>query len=67
MLKLFYEFLDVFRDVNKIDDLKIDALEDSGDGLIAKYRQVLDEVVNFKSTKKGFKTINREIASYEQT
>ena len=43
------------------------ALEDSGDGPMAKYRQVLDEAVNLKSTNRRFKTINHAVATYEQT
>ena len=43
------------------------ALEDSGDGLMAKYRQVLDEAVNLKSTNRQFETINHAVATYEQT
>ena len=43
------------------------ALEDSGDSPMAKYRQVLDEAVNLKSTNRGFKTINHAVATYEQT
>ena len=42
-------------------------LEDSGDGPMAKYRQVLHEAVNLKSTNKEFKTINHAVATYEQT
>ena len=34
---------------------------------MAKYRQVLDEAVNLKSTNRGFKTINHAVATYEQT
>ena len=43
------------------------ALEDSGDGSVAKYRQVRDEAENLKSTKRGFKTINQVVSTYEQT
>ena len=43
------------------------ALEDSGDGPMSKYRQVLHETVNLKSTNRGFKTINQAVATYEQT
>ena len=39
------------------------ALEDSGDDPMAKYRQVLDEAVNLKSTIRGFKTINHSVAT----
>ena len=34
---------------------------------MAKFRQVLDEAVNWKSTNRGFKTINHAVATYEQT
>ena len=34
---------------------------------MSKYRQVLDEAVNLKSTNRGFKTINHAVATYEQT
>ena len=43
------------------------ALEDSRDGPMAKYRQVLDKAVNLRSTNRGFKTINHAVATYEQT
>ena len=43
------------------------ALEDSGDGPMATYRQVLDGAVNLKSTNRGFNTINHVVATYEQT
>ena len=43
------------------------ALEDSEDGLMAKYRQKLDKPVNLKSTNRGFKTINQGFATCEQT
>ena len=33
------------------------ALEDSGGGPMAKYRQLLDDAENLKSTNRGFKTI----------
>ena len=42
------------------------ALEDFGDGPMAKYRQELDDAVNLKSTNRGFKTINHAVATYEQ-
>ena len=42
------------------------ALEDSGDGPMAKYRQVLDEAVNLNSTNRRFKAINHAVAAYEQ-
>ena len=41
------------------------ALGDSGDGPMAKYRQVLDEAVNLKSSNRGFKTINHAVSTYE--
>ena len=34
---------------------------------MAKYRQVLNEAVNLKSTNRGFKTINHAVATYDQT
>ena len=37
------------------------ALEDSGDGPMAKYRQVLHAAVNLKSTNRGFKTLNHAV------
>ena len=43
------------------------ALEDSGDGPMAKYRRVLHEAVKLKSTNRGFKTINHAVTPYEQT
>ena len=43
------------------------ALEESGDGPMAEYRQVLDEAVNLKSTGRGLKTVNHAVATYEQT
>ena len=42
-------------------------LVDSGYGPIANYRQVQNEVVDLKSTKRGFKTIKNAVATYEQT
>ena len=47
--------------------LNIRALEDSGDGPRAKFRQVLNLAVNLKSIDMGFKTVNHEVAFYEQT
>ena len=41
------------------------ALEHSGNGPMAKYRQVLDEAV--KSTNGGLNTSNHAVATYEQT
>ena len=43
------------------------ALEDSVDGSMPKYRQVLDEAVNLKSMNRGFKPINYAVAIFEQT
>ena len=34
---------------------------------MAMYRQILDEVVNLKSTNRGFKAINHTVATYEET
>ena len=34
---------------------------------MSKYRRVLDEAINLKSTNRGFRTINRMVATYEQT
>ena len=34
---------------------------------MARYGQVLDEVVNLKSTNRGFKTINHAFATFEPT
>ena len=42
-------------------------LEDSGDGSMAKYRKVLDEFINVISTNRGFQTVHRSVATYEQT
>ena len=59
---------------NKSDKFKFSSkglnkrvLEDSGDGPLAKYRRVLDEVINLTSTNRGFRTINHMFATYEQT
>ena len=41
-------------------------LEESGDGLLEKYRRVLNETVNVTSNKKGFRTKNHSVATYEQ-
>ena len=58
---------------NKSDKFKFSSkglikrvLEDSGDGPLAKYRRVLDEVINLTSTNRGFRTINHLVATYEQ-
>ena len=42
-------------------------LEDCGDGPMAKYRKLLDEFINVTSTNRGFRTVNRSVATYEQT
>ena len=44
--------------------MKKRALEDSGHDPMAKYRQVLDEAVNLKSTIRAFKTIYHAVATY---
>ena len=59
---------------NKSDKFKFSSkglnkriLEDSGDSLMSKYRRVLDEAINLTSSKRGFRTINRMVATYQQT
>ena len=42
-------------------------LEDCGDRAMSKYRKVLQEAVNVSSTNRGFRTIQRSVATYEQT
>ena len=42
-------------------------LEDSRDGPMSKYRRVLDEAINLTSRKKGLRTMNHMVATYEQT
>ena len=43
-------------------------LEDCGDGgPMSKYRKMLEESVNVTSTKRGFRTIQHSVATYEQT
>ena len=42
-------------------------LDDCGDGPMAKYRKVLDEFINVTSTNRGFRTVHRSVAIYEQT
>ena len=42
-------------------------LEDCGDGLMAKYRKVLDEFISVTLTNRGFRTVHRSVATYEQT
>ena len=39
-------------------------LEDTGDGPMTKYRRILDEAVNLKSTNRGFKTSNHLVGTY---
>ena len=40
-------------------------LEDCGDGPMAKYRKVLDEFINIKSTNRSFRTVQHSVATYE--
>ena len=47
--------------------LKKRTLEDCVDGLMAKYRKVLDEFVNVTSTNRRFRTAHHSVATYEQT
>ena len=42
-------------------------LEDCGDGPMSKYRKVLEEAVNVTSTNRGFLTMKKSVATYEQT
>ena len=42
-------------------------LEDCGDGLIAKYRKVLDDFNNVTSTNRGFRTFHHSVATSDQT
>ena len=42
-------------------------LEENSDGPLQKYRRVLDDAVNIASTNRGFRTINHQILTYEQT
>ena len=42
-------------------------LEDCGDGPMANYREVLDELINVTSTCRGFRTVHHSVATYEQT
>ena len=48
-------------------DLNKRTLEDCGDGLMAKYRKVLDEFINVTSTNRGFRTVQHSVATYEKT
>ena len=41
-------------------------LEQSGDGLLEKYRRVLNEKVNVTSNNIGFRTNNYSVATYER-
>ena len=41
--------------------------EDSGDGLMAKYRSLLDYDFNLTSTNREFRTVNPMVATYQQT
>ena len=41
-------------------------LEQSGDGLLEKYRRVLNEKVNVTSNNRRFRTNNHSVATYEQ-
>ena len=41
-------------------------LEQSGDGLLERYRRVLNEKVNVTSNNRGFRTNNHSVATYEQ-
>ena len=41
-------------------------LEESGDGSLEKYRRVLNKKVNFTANKRGFRTNNHSVATYEQ-
>ena len=59
---------------NKSDKFKFSSkglikrvLEDSGDGPLAKYRRILDEVINLTFTDRGFRTMNHMVVTYEQT
>ena len=49
------------------EGLKKRTLEDCGDGLMSKYRKVLERAVNVTSTNRGFRTIQHNVATYEQT
>ena len=42
-------------------------LEEYGDGPVAKYRKVLDELINVTSTSRSFRTVLHNAATYEQT
>ena len=34
---------------------------------MAKYRKVLDEIINVTSTNRGFRTVHHSVATYKQT
>ena len=42
-------------------------LEANSDGPLQKYRRVLDDAVNIASTNRGFRTMNHQTLTYEQT
>ena len=42
-------------------------LESSGDGPLSKYRKILEETFNVTSTNRGFRVINHNVGTYEQT
>ena len=42
-------------------------LEENGDGPLKKYRRVIDEKINISSTNRGFRTLNHNVVTYEQT
>ena len=57
---------------NKSDNFKFSrkslnkrVLEDSGDGLMSKYKTVLDETVNFTVTNRGFRNLFHMVATKE--
>ena len=41
-------------------------VEESGDGLLEKYRRVLNERINVTSNSRGIRTNNHSVATYEQ-
>ena len=43
------------------------ALELSGEGLLEKYRKVIDEAVKIESTNRGFLTKDHTVVTYEQS
>ena len=49
-----------------VKSLSKGVLEQSGDGLLEKYRKVLNEEVNVTSNNRGFRTNNHSVATYEQ-